>query len=472
LLSLDENAEMLSDFGLTFNQAKVYIAIAQLGIASVSQVSKLSKVRREDIYRILPKLEKMGLIERILGRPTKIRATPVEEALSTLIKREQDIFNKKLSGLMAEKDAFLKHFKVYGMKPIFKREEAHFALISQREMIVNKGLSMVKNVEKEIDIITSRDRFIKVFTDHSELFKEITEKGVRVRIILDIAEYEDSILRILKKYRFSTSLDLKFTEQPSSHYVIVDHKEALIATSIERPIGENLYLWTDDDNLVGLLQKNFEAMWQTSVDLRALETGAVAEKVMHFVRQLRPTNHVLFLYESQEAKYNVLFNYLKAGLENGEATVYIATEENPSQVRDAMKRFGIEVEKNEKTGALRILGCNDIYVIEGRFNIPTTMGLLNKLYNEALTKGFKGWRVAGEMACFFEHNLIQELIEYERAGHRVFDIPIIGICAYNANMVAKAKNSIDIYTELLKTHSTVLFTGIDDKLGKIEIRKA
>jgi len=37
LLSLDEKAEMLSDFGLTHNQAKVYIAIAQLGLASVSQ---------------------------------------------------------------------------------------------------------------------------------------------------------------------------------------------------------------------------------------------------------------------------------------------------------------------------------------------------------------------------------------------------------------------------------------------------
>ena len=55
---------MLSDFGLTHNQAKVYLAIAQLGLASVSQASKASNVRREDVYRIMPKLEKMGLIEK------------------------------------------------------------------------------------------------------------------------------------------------------------------------------------------------------------------------------------------------------------------------------------------------------------------------------------------------------------------------------------------------------------------------
>ncbi|MDH5462470.1 MAG: helix-turn-helix domain-containing protein, partial [Candidatus Bathyarchaeota archaeon] len=87
MLSLDENAEMLSDFGLTHNQAKVYLTIAKLGVATVSQVSKVSKVRREDVYRILPNLEKTGLIERILDKPTRLRAIPVEDALALMIRR-------------------------------------------------------------------------------------------------------------------------------------------------------------------------------------------------------------------------------------------------------------------------------------------------------------------------------------------------------------------------------------------------
>jgi len=471
LLSLDKNAEVLSSFGLTHNQAKVYIAIAKLDIATVSQVSKASKVRREDVYRILPKLKKMGLVEKILGKPTKIRATPIEEALSILIKHEKDIANKKVSVLMAKKDEFLKHFKAYKVKPI--SEEAHFALISQREGIMNRSLTMVKKAEREIDMITSRDEFIHIFTNYAESLKKAVRKGVKVRVILDVFEHEDSILRILEEYKSSgASFDLKYRDQPSGHYIIVDYKEAVVATSIEVPMGENPCLWTDDDNLVGLMQKNFESVWHTSVDVKTIETDAVAEKAVRFVRHLRPTSHVLFLYESLEAKYDILFNYLKVGLENGEAITYIATEEKPSQIRDAMKRFGIEVEKNEKTGALRILGYNDFYIIEGKFNAATTIGLLNKMYDEALTKGFKGCRLTGEMACFFEHNLIQELVEYERALHRAFDIPIIGICAYNANMVIKASNPMDLYNELLKAHGTVLFTGIDDKLGKIEIRQA
>ena len=471
MLSLDENAKTLSDFGLTHNQAKVYIAVAQLGIASVSQVSKVSKVRREDVYRIMPKLEKMGLIEKILGKPTKIRATPVEEALPLLIKREKDIANKKVSELVAKKDAFLKHFKEYKMKPI--SEEARFALISEREGIINKELIMVKNAERAIDVITSRDKFLHIFTSYGEPFKEAIGRGVKVRMILDITEHEDWIPRIIEEYNsFRASLNIRYTDQPSSHYMTMDYKEALVATSTEPTIGENPYLWTNDSNLVGLVQKNFEGIWHTSVNIKDIETEAVAEKLTHFIKDLRPTNHVIFLYETSEAKHNVLFNYLKVGLENGEAAVYIASEENPSQIRDAMKRFGIEAEKYEETGALRILRYKDFYIAEGRFDMQATMGLINKLYHEALTKGFKGWRGAGEMACFFEHNLIQELMEYERGLHRALDIPIIAVCAYNANILIKASNPMDLYNELLRAHGTVLFTGIDNKLGKIEIRKA
>ena len=471
MLALDENAEMLSDFGFTHNQAKVYLAIAKLGLASVGEVSKVSKVRREDVYRILPKLEKMGLIEKILGKPTKIRATPVEEALPLLIKHEKDIASQRVSSLVALKDEFLKHFKTYKVNLI--SEEAHFALLAEREGIINKELVMVKNAERSIDVITSRDKFLHVFTAYAGQFREAIGRGVKVRLILDIIEHEDSILRILEEYKpFRASLDIKCTDQPSGHCVIKDYKEALIATSREPTIGETPYLWTDDNNLVGLLQKNFEATWHASVDVKTIETEDVDEKMKQFLKGLRPTNHVILVYESLEAKHNVLFNYIRIGLENGEAAVYVTSEGNPRQIRDAMKRFRVDVEKYEKTGALQVLGYEDIYIIDGKFSVTTTINLWNKLYNEALKKGFKGLRVTGEMACFFEHNLIDELIEYERALHRALDIPVIALCAYNADMVIKSSNPLDLYNELLKAHGKVLFTGVENKLGKIEIRQA
>ncbi len=255
---------MLSDFGLTHNQAKVYIALAKLGLASASEASKVSNVRREDIYRILPKLEKMGLIERILGNPIKVRATPIKEALSLLIKRERDIANRKVSALNAKKDECLKLFKAYKVKPISK--EAHFALISRGDAIVDRALTMIKKSEREIALVTSKDKFIQIFTDYGRSVKKALRKGVEVQVILqDVFEHEDLIQRIMEEYKSSGgSFDLKYTNQPSGHYMIVDYNQAIIGTSTKVPIAENPHLWTNDNDLVGLFQKDFESIWHDS----------------------------------------------------------------------------------------------------------------------------------------------------------------------------------------------------------------
>jgi sugar-specific transcriptional regulator TrmB len=47
--------------GLTLNQAKGYLAILKLEKTTAGQIARFSKVRREDVYRILPTLEEMGL---------------------------------------------------------------------------------------------------------------------------------------------------------------------------------------------------------------------------------------------------------------------------------------------------------------------------------------------------------------------------------------------------------------------------
>jgi len=475
-VSGDRNVEILRDFGLTTNQARVYLAIAHLGLASVGQISKVSKVRREDVYRIIPKLEKLGLTEKILGTPNKIRATPIEDALSGLIKREQDAALQKALKLKAKREAFLKNFNAQRLRPP-EVEGAHFAVVSQRDQILNKGLTMIKRAQKEVNLVTSADELMQLLTDHASFFKAPLRWGTMFRVILGMPESFEPILRILKPklQEFTSqkgSFEIKYSSQPSGHYVIVDYKQAMVATSTEGRLAESPYLWTNDENMVGLMQTNFEEIWNTSVNATAIQINSVSEKVTHFVEELKPRDHVIFVYQSQEAKHNVLFHYLKAGLENGEAAAYITSEETPNQIREAMKRFGINLEKYEKTNALRILAYTDIYLVNGKFDIETTMGKWNELHEEAVAGGLKGLRVTGEMGWFFEHNLVEQLVEYERSLHRVLELPMTAICAYNAKMLTKARNPINLYTELVRAHGAVLFAGVDDQLGKIEIRKA
>lgn len=179
---------------------------------------------------------------------------------------------------------------------------------------------------------------------------------------------------------------------------------------------------------------------------------------MQFVKQMKPRDHVIMFYSKPEDKHLILFTYLKAGLDQGEAAAYVASQESPSEIRQAMRRFGIDVVMFEKSGALRVINYRDWYVIGGRFDVSETIELWKNLYDESVARGFNGLRVTGETAYFFENHMVKELVEYERSLHRVLELPMAGVCAYDSNVVANEGKG-ELYLNLIKAHSTVIIVG-------------
>jgi hypothetical protein len=429
-------------------------------------------VRREDVYRILPKLEKMGLIEKILGTPAKIRAIPLEEALSLLIRHEKDTHDQKLTALITKKDELLKHFKEK-RKLTVEEEDTQFSLISGKEAILSKGTNILKNVNSEIDMIASRKKLFGLLTALASPFKQAIKRGAKIRIITEMPEEEDPLPRLIEENLSpGNSVKLKYAETLPSHCIIFDNKEMMISTTTHGAMAEHPALWTNNGPLIEPLQKTFEDLWHTSMNWSNFKAESETERLSRFIKQLKPSDHAIFVYENPESKYDVLFHYIKHTLENGEAAIYVCSEAKPAQIKNAMKHFGIDVEKYEKTDALKVLDYTEFYIIDGKFSIENTLSLWNKFYKEALAKGFKGLRVTGETACFFKHNMVQDLVEYEKALHTSLDIPMIAICTYSADKLKSVDDPIDLYRELTRAHGIVLYSGTDQTMGKMEIRKA
>ena len=180
--------------------------------------------------------------------------------------------------------------------------------------------------------------------------------------------------------------------------------------------------------------------------------------IIDFVKNMELTEHVVLLYTDPEDKRDCLFTYLKAGLDRGQAVAYVTSQENTDDVKKAMVKFDIDVEQCEQSGALRVIDYRDWYMMDGDFDISRTMELWSKLLEASKTKGFKGLRVTGEMVCFFERDMVDKLMEYEHALHRVWDYPMMAICAYNVKLFTK-KQWFNVLIELLNTHSTTIMLG-------------
>ena len=182
-------------------------------------------------------------------------------------------------------------------------------------------------------------------------------------------------------------------------------------------------------------------------------------EILDFVKNMKIRDHAVLIFSDLRDKRDVLFTYLKAGLENGEAATYVASQETPEEIREAMRGFGIDVEGYERDGALRVIDYRNWYIIDGKFDCLKTISLWRELIEESKSRGFRGLRVTGETACFFDRNLYKEFLGYERELHRVLDIPMTAICAYDSKALISKEEWFNVLIELLNTHSTAIMLG-------------
>jgi sugar-specific transcriptional regulator TrmB len=261
-MSKDENTDLLLGLGLTLNQAKVYLAVLKLEKTTVGQVANFSKVRREDVYRILPSLEKMGLIERLLGKPTEIRATRISDALSLLVAEEKGKYDERLVGMRG----IVQKLSLKDWKQQLPNEESIYILIAEKKAILTKTSELISNSVKEVALIADKGRIMPVLFQFSDEYRLAIKEGAVIRLLFE-GESPDGLLREkVIKLIGGASVHVKFHREALNHFIMSDDKEALITTSKETGLGESPSLWTNNSNLIGVLRTGFESDWKKAED--------------------------------------------------------------------------------------------------------------------------------------------------------------------------------------------------------------
>jgi len=249
----------LENFGFTVNQAKIYLNIVESGKTQVGRIATTTHLHRQDIYKMLPKLEKMGLITKSIDKPIMIEAVPIENALDNLIMREREKANLRFSNLENNLKEMINSIQ---KQPEIK-EETRFSLLSTDEAIRNKENLTLKQIKKECLLVTNIEN-IKTPSNHfRDFFHKIAGNKTKTRLIvvtkedLDIAK--ESIERIAPcTGQFTAKL---INKTPCKNYRIIDNKEIWIATQQKTENGSPCMLCTNDQNILGVYKENFKKTW-------------------------------------------------------------------------------------------------------------------------------------------------------------------------------------------------------------------
>jgi len=178
------------------------------------------------------------------------------------------------------------------------------------------------------------------------------------------------------------------------------------------------------------------------------------DQILDYAKNLESHDHAVLFYDNLEEKWRVISNHLRCALENGTPAVYICHFEEPDQVREGLKRHGIDVLAHESHDTFRILELGDYFKQEEFNQIEIE---LETAYQQLLKKN-KTMRVAVDSTFAIKNLHAEEVLKYERGIGRKFTLPIAGICAYDTQAVTET--SEELLQELLKLHGHAIFPGI------------
>jgi sugar-specific transcriptional regulator TrmB len=245
--------QTLQAFGLSLVQAKTYLTLLNLEETDIKTIAKNLKVPRQEIYRTMPLLEKLGLTQKIIGKPITYIATPLKDTLVILLEKQQ----KKVADLLTKQNWLINNFHMdKGSEKKVYEDDAQFIITSEITLFSKLDEKLLAKSQESIDIIVPfiSHEFARYWLQLNDAIAKKTSLKVRL-----ITENKEQMKMLPRKLLESPNFKLKCAKDHFQFGVtIFDRKETMIALS-ENGLPS---LWSNNQNIVSLVNNNFNLMWQ------------------------------------------------------------------------------------------------------------------------------------------------------------------------------------------------------------------
>ncbi len=196
-----------------------------------------------------------------------------------------------------------------------------------------------------------------------------------------------------------------------------------------------------------------------------------SESQKEFVRNLKAGEHGCMFFVSEEHFKNILFEFVKSGLEQNWGVVYATATETPDKVRNSMTHYGIDVQKYETNDSLLVVRGEDLYKDPENPDINAWTTAAKAVCEGFMARGKIGIRLAADLSSYFiSRGLSKQWFQLEYALERKFSIPLTVICGYDARQIPASRDLdiIEYYKlvnreqrEYVDAHSFAIYSNKD-----------
>jgi sugar-specific transcriptional regulator TrmB len=269
--------QTLIQLDLTILESRIYIALSKYQSLTTKELSKITKTSQPDVYRVLYKLHNKGLVEKIIEKPARFRAVPLEKGISYLLERKKAEHNT----LLTKADLLIHTLgeENSNKKPV-ETLKSQFIMIPQRELIVSKIRDAIDQTEKRVDICLSWKRLFSGMTD---VFLKNSERawkrGVYFRIVAESPKGIEEQKQAIQFSKKSPFCEIRFMKgRPKTVTGIYDKKEVFIIVDPTENLFDSPALWSNNQSLITAIQEYFDLLWLTSMQNPNEKSDIISDK--------------------------------------------------------------------------------------------------------------------------------------------------------------------------------------------------
>jgi hypothetical protein len=161
-------------------------------------------------------------------------------------------------------------------------------------------------------------------------------------------------------------------------------------------------------------------------------------------------------------KRELVFPFLQEALDKQGLAVYVTEHEPFGELREAMKHWGIYVDRYEQNHSLTITDFEALMEAEERLSDLKSNRLLSDLVDLLVRRGVPV-RMVADPTSLAKRGMFERLVRRERALGRRLELPLTMICCYE-DTLANLKEG-EFLIDTLQAHSHAVFPGIALRLA-------
>ncbi|XES76602.1 MAG: TrmB family transcriptional regulator [Candidatus Bathyarchaeia archaeon] len=253
----EENLSVFTELGMTIQQAKVYVTLSKLEQATVKTIAITAQMNRAEVYRVIPELQRRGLVKKIISAPIAFQAAPLSEGFAILLEYNAEKHRK----IQRQTQQFLREFDSHNENT--SQENSEYYLATGLRAVKRNYRSDLHGTQTSKDCILDWKTMSDAVNRDFEYIEEAIERGAKIRYIT-CAPKDAKMPQFIKALAKTNSFELKtVSEVPKAGVDIYDKKiiHFIVSNTNEEEIE---VLRTTSSALVELAQDYFELKWQSA----------------------------------------------------------------------------------------------------------------------------------------------------------------------------------------------------------------